>query len=115
MKILVVDDNRAAAQTLGWMLEMLGHEYSLAHSGNEALAVASSYIPDLVLLDLGLPEMNGYDVCQNLRKMPSLKETVIVAQTGWSDQKYRDMSYEAGFNHYLVKPVEIKDLERLLS
>lgn len=115
MKILVVDDNQASAQTLGWMLEMMGHEYKLALNGVEALKAAPEYVPDLVLLDLGLPDINGYDVCRKLRAMPELSNVRIVAQTGWGEDKCGGKTQDAGFDRHLVKPIEIEVLQQVLQ
>lgn len=115
MRILVVDDNVASAQTIGWMLEMIGHETTLVHSGTDALAIAAQLRPDIIFLDIGLPGMNGYDVCRALRSDPALEGTVIVAQTGWGQKRDRELAQEAGFNHHLVKPVSLDDLQRILT
>lgn len=114
-RILIVDDNVASAQTTGWMLETLGHDYTLAHSGQQALEVAESLKPDAILLDIGLPGMNGYDVCRELRKKSQFKNTLIIAQTGWGQQRDRDMAHDAGFNHHLVKPLSLDDISALLG
>lgn len=113
LRILVVDDNEAAAQTLGWMLEMDGHEVAIAHSGQEALAV--SVQPEVVLLDIGLPGMSGYDVCREMNSDPRYKDAVFIAQTGWGQEKDRQAAFAAGFDYHLTKPVSMDDLNRLLS
>ncbi len=115
LNILIVDDNVASAQTTGWMLEMLGYHYSLAHDGPEALEMAYKLQPDAILLDIGLPGMNGYDVCRELRKNPLFEKTLIIAQTGWGQQRDRDMAKEAGFNHHLVKPLNLTQITELLA
>lgn len=115
LKVLVVDDNVASAKTTGWMLEMIGHEYTLAHDGTEALRVAKETRPRVILLDIGLPGMNGYDVCRELRKDPAFRKTVLIAQTGWGQKRDREMAEEAGFDHHLIKPVEFEKLAALLS
>lgn len=115
-RVLVVDDNENAAKTMGWMLElMFGHHVRLAHDGPSAIATAKSFLPDLVLLDIGLPGMNGYEICHAMRQEPSLKNTVIVAQTGWGQAEHRQRSKNAGFNSHLVKPVTVDMLQRLLD
>lgn len=113
--ILIVDDNVASAQTTGWMLEELGYTYELAHSGPEALLLAQQMKPDAIMLDIGLPGMNGYDVCRELRKDPLFKDTVIIAQTGWGQKKDKDMAEEAGFDCHLTKPLSLDDIARALS
>ena len=114
-RILVVDDNVASAKTIGWMLELIEHQPTLAHDGIEALAVAKKMTPDVVLLDIGLPGMNGYDVCRTLRQDPAFKETIFIAQTGWGQERDRQLAREAGFDHHLVKPVKLEELSALLE
>jgi CheY-like chemotaxis protein len=115
LRLLVVDDNQASAQTLGWMMEIFGHEIRLAHNGPNAIEIAHNYRPDAVLLDIGLPGMNGYDVCKAMRADPMMKDVVIIAQTGWSQDEHRRLSEEAGFNYHLVKPVDMNNLQQILS
>ncbi len=114
-RVLIVDDNEASAKTLGWTLEILGHDIRLAHEGNEAIEIAKSYLPHIILLDIGLPGMNGYEICKVLRLFPELERTVIIAQTGWGQKEHLIRSKEAGFNHHLVKPVSIEKLENILA
>lgn len=113
-KILIVDDNHEAGDTLGLILEMKGSEIRIAHDGNEALNEAIAFAPDVILLDIGLPDINGYEVAQRIRTLPQLKDVVIIAVTGWGQQDDRRKSKESGFNYHLVKPVEIDALEKLL-
>lgn len=115
LRILIVDDSQDSAMTLGWLVEMLGAEYRLAHSGDQALKTAAEYAPNLVLLDIGLPGMSGYDVCKKMRDMPALADTVFAAQTGWGEEQHRRASKEAGFDHHLVKPVSLDSLQDLLA
>ncbi|KFI22885.1 PAS domain S-box protein [Nitrosococcus oceani] len=115
IKVLVVDDNKDAAQTMGWLMEALGCEAQTAFDGKSAIKLALSYLPDLVLLDIGLPEMNGYEVCETMKKIPELKNTVFAAQTGWGQPEHKKRSKEAGFDHHLVKPVEMAALEAILN
>jgi signal transduction histidine kinase len=114
MKILVVDDNVASAQTIAWMLEMMGHDIVQAHTGEAAIDMAHEFGPDAVLLDIGLPDISGYDVCRRLRETPRFADTLLIAQTGWGQKKDRDMAFAAGFDHHLVKPASADDLERAL-
>ncbi len=114
-RVLVVDDNRDAAESLGTLLRMLGHEVYLAFDGLTALEAARRYRPDLVLLDIGLPGMHGYDVAQRIRKQPELREVVLVAVTGWGQEEDRRRAREAGFDHHLTKPLNRTALERLLA
>ena len=115
LKILIVDDSVLIADTLGLMLEDIGHDCRLAHDGPTALRVAKDYRPDVILLDIGLPGMDGYQVCRALREDEQFKTTLIIAQTGWGQAKDRAMASEAGFDHHLTKPVMIDDLVKLLS
>lgn len=115
LHVLVVDDNAASAQTMGWMVEVLGHRVTVAHSGAEAMEKAAHLKPDAILLDIGLPDMDGYAVCHGLRNVPELKDTVLIAQTGWGDAAHRQQARDAGFHHYLVKPIKLDDLGAVLA
>ena len=115
MRILIVDDNEALAQTTGWLVEMLGHDYRLAANGPQAIDLVRDYKPDVVMLDIGLPGMSGYDLCQHLRKEPHLANAVFIAQTGWGDSEHRRLTHEAGFHHHMVKPVYAETLQALLE
>jgi PAS domain S-box-containing protein len=114
-RILVVDDNRDAALSLSMMLGMLGHEAETAHDGLEALKVAGRFRPDVILLDIGMPKLNGYDTCRAIRQQPWGGNTVIVAVTGWGQAEDRRKSQEAGFDYHLVKPVDPAAIEKLLG
>lgn len=115
LRILVVDDNIDAAQTVTWMLEMLGHDVIQAHAGESALEKAHDFKPDAILLDIGLPDISGYDVCRQLRQKDAFKNTIIIAQTGWGQKRDRDMAFESGFDHHLVKPASPDDFTRVLK
>ena len=115
LNVLVVDDNRESARTTSWMLDLIGHHTRTVHDGAAALAAADSETPDVILLDIGMPGMNGYEVCRELRKRPQLQETVVIAQTGWGQDSDRQAAFEAGFNHHLTKPVNLDSLSRLLA
>jgi CheY-like chemotaxis protein len=114
LRVLIVDDNAAAAQTTGWMVEMMDCEFQLAHSADEALK-AGDYRPHIALLDIGLPGMDGFDLCKAMRSAPEYADTVFVAQTGWEGETYRRRADEAGFHHYLVKPVPFEKLESVIA
>ena len=114
LRILIVEDNDALAQTTGWMVEMLGHDYRLASNGKDALALAADYRPNVVMMDIGLPGMNGYDLCTAMRAEPHLTDTVFIAQTGWGQDEHRQRAREAGFHHHMVKPLYLEALEQLL-
>jgi CheY-like chemotaxis protein len=113
-RILVVDDNETLAKTIMWTLEILGHTAKIALDGQTALALATSFLPDVVLLDIGLPGMNGYEICQAMRKELVLRNTIIIAQTGWGEKEHRERSKKAGFDYHMVKPVNIEALKDIL-
>lgn len=114
-RILVVDDNQDSADTLGMLLRLMGNEIRTAYDGLEAIQEAESFRPELVLLDIGLPKMNGYDVARHIRQQPWGHEMILVALTGWGQDEDKRSSRDAGFNFHLVKPLEIAALERLLA
>ncbi|HEV7800292.1 MAG TPA: PAS domain-containing protein [Burkholderiales bacterium] len=114
-RVLVVDDNLDSAASLAMLLEFAGHETRTAHDGEDAIAVAAQYRPDVILLDIGLPKMNGYDACRVIRAQPGGKDTLIVALTGWGQDDDRRRSREAGFDAHLVKPADYPALVKLLA
>ena len=114
LRVLIVDDNAAAAQTTGWMVEMMDCVFQLAHSPEDALNTAD-YRPHVALLDIGLPGMDGFDLCKAMRAVPEFADTIFVAQTGWEGDSYRRRADEAGFHHYLVKPVPYEKLESVIA
>ena len=114
-RVLVVDDNVDQADTTAVLLRVSGHDVRVAYSGPAALEVAVEYRPDLALLDIGLPGMDGYEVARWLRQQPSLQHTVLVAVTGYGQESDREQSREAGFAHHLVKPVRPEDLQAVLA
>jgi signal transduction histidine kinase len=114
-RILVVDDNRDSAISLGMMLKIMGHETRTAHDGLDAVAVAEAFRPDVVLLDIGLPQLNGYDACRRIRQQPWGQGMVLIALTGWGQEEDKRQSKEAGFNFHMVKPVDPAALEKLLA
>jgi len=115
VRALLVDDNMDAAASLSLLLQLGGHTTVLAHDGPEALRIATEFKPDIVLLDIGLPGMNGYEVARALRRMPELGHPVLVAVTGWGASEDRLRSKEAGFDEHLTKPVDISMIELLLT
>jgi signal transduction histidine kinase len=114
-RVLVVDDNRDAAASLGMLLSLWGHDTRIAHDGVEALDLAEGFRPEVILLDLGLPRLNGYDACRQIRERCCGKDVVIVATTGWGQEDDRRRSREAGFNEHFVKPVDLTALQVLLG
>jgi signal transduction histidine kinase/ActR/RegA family two-component response regulator len=113
-RILVVDDNVDGAESLAMLLEVCGHETHVAHDGVAAVEAADRVRPDVILLDIGLPKLNGFDVCQRIRQQPWGQNVIIIALTGWGQDVDRRRSHEAGFDHHVVKPVEHNALVKLL-
>ena len=114
-RILVVDDNKDSADSLGMLLRLGGNDTRTAYDGLEAVDVAETFRPDLVLLDIGLPKLNGYEVARRIRQQPWGRNATLVALTGWGQDEDRRRSQEAGFDLHLVKPVELEALEKLLA
>ena len=114
-RILVVDDNVDNAESLSMLLSLNGHETRVAFDGLVALELAGQFRPEVVLLDIGLPKMNGLDVCRHIRKEPWGGEIKIIAVTGWGQDIDRQKSADAGFDHHLVKPVQYSHIEQALA
>jgi CHASE3 domain sensor protein/CheY-like chemotaxis protein len=114
-RVLVVDDNPDTASSLAMLLRMTGNETHTAHDGLEAVGAARTFRPDVVLLDVGLPRLNGLDACRRIREQPWGKDMVIVAVTGWGQDDDRRKTEEAGFDGHLVKPVDHAALMKLLA
>ncbi len=113
-RLLVVDDNVDSAESLAMMLRLMGNEVRTAHDGAKALDVAATFEPNVILLDIGMPGMDGYEVARRMRSIPQLAGAFLVAQTGWGQEEDRRRSIEAGFDHHLVKPLDPAELEELL-
>ena len=114
-RILVVDDNRDGASSLAMLLTVMGHDTRIAHDGLEGVELAEAFRPDLIVLDIGLPKLNGLDACRRIREQPWAKNVVIAAATGWGQDEDRRRSEEAGFDHHLVKPVDAAALGMLAA
>jgi CheY-like chemotaxis protein/two-component sensor histidine kinase len=114
-RILVVDDNVDSAESLALLLEITGNQTHIAHDGLEAVDMAEKVLPDLILLDIGLPKLNGFEVCRRIRQQPWGKNIVVVALSGWGQDQDRQKSKEAGFDQHFVKPVDEKTLLDLLA
>src|SRR6185436_12538649 len=114
-RILVVDDNRDAADSLGMLLKFLGADVYTANDGPAALEAFRTYRPSVVLLDIGLPEMDGYELARRTRLQPEGGEVTLIALTGWGQEEDRRRSREAGIDHHLVKPVDLDALEKLMA
>src|SRR5262249_35673184 len=115
LRVLVVDDNRDATESLAMLLELKGHTVYLAHDGPAGLDAARAHHPEVVLLDIGLPRMDGYEVARRLREDEQMKDVFLVAMTGYGQDADRRRSREAGFDCHLVKPVDLDDLQGLIS
>jgi PAS domain S-box-containing protein len=113
-RILLVDDNEDGAHSLSHLLELSGHEVRAVHSGWDAITVAPSFKPDVILLDIGLPGLDGYETCKRLRQNPELASTLILALTGWGQDSDRERSRDAGFDHHFVKPIDLEELAACL-
>jgi PAS domain S-box-containing protein len=114
-RVLVVDDNVDGAESIALLLRLWGNETRVAHTGPEALRVAEEYRPDVVLLDIGLPEMSGYEVARRLRQQPHFRRTVLAAVTGYGQDNDRQLSRQAGIDHHLTKPVAPETLQQLIA
>ncbi len=114
-RILVVDDNRDVTESVALLLRALGHDVRTAHDGPTALEAALDYRPEVVLLDIGLPGLDGFEVAKRMRRQPALKNTVLVAMTGYGQEADRQRSREAGFDHHLVKPADFGKIQQILA
>jgi CheY-like chemotaxis protein len=114
-RVLVVDDNLDAAQMLATFLEMSGHRTTLAHTGRDAIAAARRFRPDVVLLDIGLPDMSGYEVAREMRVQPGARAATVIAVTGWGQSEDLRRAREAGIDFHVVKPADPAELLRLLA
>jgi CheY-like chemotaxis protein len=115
LKILIVDDNRDAADSCSTLLELAGHRVQTAYTGVEALRLAATARPHVILADIGLPDLDGYELAQRVRSAPWGRGTVLVAVTGWGQQEDKRRAYDAGFNHHLTKPIDPEIVESLLQ
>jgi CheY-like chemotaxis protein len=114
-RILLADDNVDFSSSLATLLRSLGHELLVAEDGLRALEAAPAFQPDFAFLDIGLPGLNGYALARALRANPATSETVLVAVTGWGQERDRQLAQEAGFDHHLVKPVEPAKIREVLA
>ena len=114
-RILVVDDNRDAAIRLARMLNVMGNETQTAQDGMEAVNVATAFRPEVILMDIGMPKLNGYEAARRIREQPWGKSVVMVACTGWGQDDDKRRSMDAGFDSHMTKPIEPAALEKLLA
>jgi CheY-like chemotaxis protein len=113
--ILVVDDNRDSANSMAMMLKMMGNETQTAYDGLEAIQMAASFQPSVILLDIGLPKMNGYEAARHIRQQPWGKGMGLIALTGWGQEDDKRRALEAGFDYHLTKPADPVALQKLLA
>jgi PAS domain S-box-containing protein len=113
-RVLIADDNQDAAQSLEMLLQMEGHEVTIVHDGKEALAAFNRLQPEVVLLDIGMPELNGYDVARQIRQSPGGKNVMLIAVTGWGQNSDKAQARMAGFDHHFTKPINTERLGELL-
>jgi PAS domain S-box-containing protein len=114
-RVLVVDDNSDALKTLSMLVKLMGHEVCEAHDGVAAVALAEQYLPDVVLMDIGMPNLNGYDAARQIRDQPWGRDMILIATTGWGQDDDRRRTKDAGFDHHLVKPIDHTKLGELLD
>jgi PAS domain S-box-containing protein len=115
LRVLIVDDNRDSAESLGMLMQLAGHRVRIALDGPTALESARTFQPRIMLLDIEMPDMNGYEVARRIREQPSTQEVLLVAMTGYASDADRRRCREAGFDHHLVKPIDYDALQRLLA
>ena len=114
-RILIADDNRDAADTMGMLLELGGHEVIIAHSGDQALELGRQHRPDVVILDIGMPDINGYDVARIARNEDWGRSAYMIALTGWGQAEDKERARMAGFDRHLTKPVDPDLVEEILK
>jgi two-component system CheB/CheR fusion protein len=114
-RVLLVEDNHDAAEGLVMLLEVLGHRVQVVHDGVRALDAGQRNVPDVMLIDIGLPGMDGYELARRIRRHPDLKGIVLVALTGYAQEDDRQRAFAAGFDYHLVKPVDVDALQGLVA
>ena len=114
-RILLADDNVDFVNSIGALLSAMGHSVVITHNGPDALTAAARFCPDYAFLDIGLPQMSGYDLARGIRRLSCGQMTMLIAVTGWGQEKDRQLAFEAGFDHHMVKPVRFEQIEEILS
>jgi DNA-binding response OmpR family regulator len=114
LRVLVVDDNHDCADSLSWLVNLWENEVQTAYDGAAALALTVDRQPDVVLLDLSMPQMDGCQMARRLRRQAAFADTLLIALTGWTDQPHRLLCAEAGFDHFLIKPIDLDNLKNSL-
>ncbi len=112
LKVLIVDDHELSANMLMWAMQAADYEVKVAFNSAAAIAIIDSFIPDVVLSDINMPYMDGYELCELLRDDTRLENSLFIAQTGWNSESHKKLSRIAGYHHHMVKPI---DIEILLS
>jgi len=112
-RVLVVDDNRDAADSLGLLLRLLGADVRVVNDGPSALQTLSTFRPRVVLLDIGMPGMDGYEAARQIRQQPEFRDVMLIALTGWGQEEDRRRTTQAGFDHHLLKPADMGELQSL--
>ena len=115
LRIEVVDDNQDSANSLGMMLRIMGNDIQIASDGEQAVSLAEDFQPDVVLLDIGLPKLNGYEAAKQIRQQPWGKKIALIALTGWGQEEDKRQAYASGFDMHLVKPVDPNSLMGILA
>jgi CheY-like chemotaxis protein len=114
-RVLIADDNRDGAKTLGMFLELGGHEVHIAHTSEEAFALAARVRPEIAVLDIGMPDFNGYELAKRIRREAWGNDMMLIALTGWGQESDKRLSYAAGFDHHLTKPVDPSQLGAMFT
>jgi CheY-like chemotaxis protein len=114
-RVLIADDNETLTLVMTWALEGSGHEVKACYNGKEAVAEAKAFHPEVVVLDIGMPVMDGLEACRAMRALPDMRDTLIIAQTAWGDAEMHAKILEAGFDVHLVKPAELSKLLQLVA
>ena len=114
-RILVVDDNKDSAESLSIFLRRSGHEVHTVYDGEKAMQALAAFHPEVVVLDIGLPGLSGFEVARRMRKEPGGNRLLLIAATGWGQAEHLSRSREAGFDHHMVKPIDVLALQQLLA
>ena len=114
-RVAIVEDNKLQAKSLAMLLEMMGYQVRTASDAASALRMMAEFIPQVALIDIGLPGLNGYELARQVRSMPQLRDITLIAQTGWGTDDDREQAREAGFQHHLTKPIDHQRLEKILA
>jgi len=114
-RVAIVEDNKLQAQSLAILLEMMGYQVRTACDASTALSMIAEFVPQVALIDIGLPGLNGYELARRLRDLPQLRDITLIAQTGWGTEDDREQARQAGFQHHLTKPIDHKRLEEILA